>query len=52
MTAQVLFNQRNYIDRLTRSGFTTKQARASAEALESASTESVTAKSDIAALEH
>jgi hypothetical protein len=47
MTAQVLFNPLTYIDRLTRGGFTPEQARASAEALETAFTESVATKSDI-----
>ena len=48
MTAQVLFNQLTYIDRLTRGGFSPEQARASAEALETAFTESVATKSDLA----
>lgn len=52
MTAQVLFNQLSYIDRLTRGGFTPDQARASAEALEFAFSESVATKSDIAELKH
>jgi hypothetical protein len=52
MTAQVLFNQLTYIDRLTRGGFTPDQARASAEALEVAFSESVATKSDIAELKH
>jgi hypothetical protein len=52
MTAQVLFNQLTYIDRLTRGGFTPDQARASAEALEFAFSESVATKSDIAELKH
>jgi hypothetical protein len=50
MTAQVLFHQLTYIDRLTRGGFTPDQARASAEALEFAFTEGVATKSDIAEL--
>jgi uncharacterized protein with gpF-like domain len=52
MTAQVLFNQLTYIDRLTRGGFTPDQARASAEALEFAFSESVATRSDIAELKH
>jgi hypothetical protein len=52
MTSQVLFNQLTYIDRLTRGGFTPDQARASAEALEFAFSESVATKSDIAELKH
>ena len=51
MTAQVLFNPLAYIDRLTRGGFSPEQARASAEALETAFTESVATKSDLAASE-
>ena len=47
MTTQVLFNQLSYIDRLTRGGFSAEQARASAEALETAFTESVATKSDL-----
>jgi chromosome segregation ATPase len=50
VTAQVLFNQLSYIDRLTRGGFTPEQARASAEALETAFTESVATKGDLAEL--
>ena len=46
MTAQVLFNQLAYIDRLTRGGFSPEQARASTEALETAFSESVVTKSD------
>lgn len=48
MTAQVLFNPLTYIDRLTRGGFTPEQARASAEALETAFTETVATKADVA----
>src|SRR5208337_1447488 len=50
MTSQVLFNPLTYIDRLTHGGFTPEQARASAEALESAFTESVATKADVAEL--
>lgn len=50
MSAQVLFNPLTYIDRLTRGGFTPDQARASAEALETAFSESVATKTDIAEL--
>lgn len=52
MTAQVLFNPLAYIDRLTRGGFSPEQARASAEALETAFSESVATKTDIAELKH
>jgi hypothetical protein len=45
---QVLFNQFAYTDRLARGGFTPEQARASAEALETAFSEAVATKSDIA----
>jgi hypothetical protein len=47
MSAQVLFNSLAYIDRLTRGGFSPEQARASAEALETAFSESVATKSDV-----
>ncbi|HMK89998.1 MAG TPA: coiled-coil domain-containing protein [Methylocystis sp.] len=47
MTQQILFNQFAYADRLKKGGFTDEQARASAEALESALTEVVATKSDI-----
>ena len=50
MTAQVLFNPLTYIDRLTRGGFSPEQARASAEALETAFGETVATKSDLAEL--
>ncbi|MGB5083357.1 MAG: hypothetical protein WBO09_01855 [Methylocystis silviterrae] len=50
MSAQVLFNPLTYIDRLTRGGFTPDQARASAEALETAFSESVATKTDVAEL--
>jgi hypothetical protein len=52
MTTQVLFNALTYIDRLVRGGFSQDQARASAEALESALSESVATKPDIADLKH
>jgi hypothetical protein len=52
MTAQVLFNPLAYIDRLTRGGFTPEQARASAEALETAFSESVATKADVDASKH
>jgi len=52
MTAQVLFNALTYMDRLVRGGFSQDQARASAEALESALSESVATKTDIADLKH
>jgi hypothetical protein len=47
MSAQVLFNPLAYVDRLTRGGFTEEQARASAEALETAFSESVATKADV-----
>ncbi|WP_156967951.1 coiled-coil domain-containing protein [Methylosinus sp. PW1] len=47
MSAQVLFNPLAYIDRLTRGGFSPEQARASAEALETAFSESVATKADV-----
>ena len=50
MTTQVLFNALTYIDRLTRGGFSPEQARASAEALETAFGETVATKSDLAEL--
>jgi septal ring factor EnvC (AmiA/AmiB activator) len=52
MAAQVLFNPLAYVDRLTRGGFTAEQARASAEALETAFSESVATKSDVESLRH
>ena len=48
MTAQAPFIPRSSLDRLTRGGFSQEQARASAEALETAFTEGVATKSDIA----
>jgi len=48
---QVLFNQFAYTDRLTRGGFTPEQARAAAEALETAFAESVATKTDLARVE-
>ena len=50
MTAQILFNQFAYTDRLARGGFTPEQARASAEALEAAFSDVVATKSDVAEL--
>jgi hypothetical protein len=47
MNTQVLFNPLTYIDRLTRGGFSADQARASAEALETAFSESVATKTDV-----
>jgi hypothetical protein len=52
MAAQVLFNPLAYVDRLTRGGFSPDQARASAEALETAFSESVATKSDLESLKH
>lgn len=48
MTAQILFNQFAYADRLKRGGFTEEQARASTEALGVALSEAVATRSDIA----
>jgi ribosomal protein L29 len=50
MTAQILFNQFAYTDRLSRGGFTPEQARASAEALETALSDVVATKTDITEL--
>ena len=52
MSAQVLFNPLAYIDRLTRGGFSPEQARASAEALETAFSESVATKADVGDVRH
>lgn len=52
MSAQVLFNPLAYIDRLTRGGFSPEQARASAEALETAFSESVATKADVGEVRH
>lgn len=51
MTAQILFHQLAYIDRLKKGGFTDDQARASAEALDTAFSEAVATKSDLTELE-
>ncbi len=51
MTTQVLFNQFGYVDHLERGGFTEEQARASAEALAGALSETVATKHDIERLE-
>lgn len=51
MSGQVLFNQFAYTDRLKRGGFSDEQARASAEALNDAFTETVATKYDLARLE-
>src|SRR6266545_3046490 len=50
MSAQLLFDQFAYTDRLARGGFTPEQARASAEALGTALSEAVATKSDVAEL--
>ncbi len=52
MPAQVLFNQLAYVDRLPRGGFTPEQARASAEALDSAFSEGVVTKADVENAKH
>lgn len=52
MATQVVFNPLTYIDRLTRGGFTPEQARASAEALETALGESVATKGDVLDAKH
>lgn len=51
MTAQILFHQLAYVDRLEKGGFTDDQARASAEALDTAFSEAVATKSDLKELE-
>ncbi len=52
MTAQVLFDPLADIDRPTRGGFSPEQARVSAEALETALSESVATTSDVNELKH
>jgi chromosome segregation ATPase len=52
MAAQVLFNHLAYVDRLTRGGFTPEQARASAEALDTAFSEGVATRSDVETSKH
>jgi len=51
MSTQVLFNQFAYTDRLKSGGFSDDQARASAEALAAALSESVATASQLAAVE-
>jgi hypothetical protein len=51
MTAQILFQQLAYVDRLKKGGFTDDQARASAEALETAFSEAVATKADLKEVE-
>lgn len=50
MSTQVLFDQFAYADRLKSGGFSDEQARASAEALRAALTETVATKTDLAEL--
>ena len=51
MSSQVLFNQFAYADRLKNGGFSDDQARASAEALANALSETVATKTDLLVLE-
>ncbi len=51
MTAQVLFNQFAYVDRLKAGGFTDGQARASADALGAALSDTVATSSELTATE-
>ena len=51
MSSQVLFNQFAYADRLKNGGFSDDQARALAEALATALSETVATKTDLFALE-
>ena len=51
MSSQVLFNQFAYADRLKNGGFSDDQARASAEALATALSETVATKTDLLVLE-
>lgn len=51
MTSQVLFNQFAYVDRLKTGGFSDDQARASAEALAGALSETVATSSQLSAVE-
>ena len=51
MTAQVLFNQFVYVDRLKAGGFTDDQARASADALGAALSDTVATSSELTASE-
>ncbi len=51
MTAQVLFNQFAYVDRLKAGGFTDDQARASADALGAALSDTVATSSELTATE-
>jgi|HubBroStandDraft_2_1064218.scaffolds.fasta_scaffold2332428_1 hypothetical protein len=51
MNAQVLFSQFVYTDRLKQGGFSEDQARASAEALGLALSETVATKSDLATVQ-
>ncbi|HUZ92086.1 MAG TPA: hypothetical protein VMU78_09335 [Methylocella sp.] len=51
MTSQVLFNQFAYVDRLKAGGFTDEQARASADALGAALSDTVATSSELTAAE-
>jgi len=51
MTAQVLFNQFAYVDRLKAGGFTDEQARASADALGAALSDTVATSNELTATE-
>ena len=51
MTSQILFDRLAYVDRLKAGSFSEQQARAAADALGEALTETVATKADIAQLE-
>jgi hypothetical protein len=51
MTSQILFDRLTYVDRLKAGSFSEQQARAAADALGEALTETVATKADIAQLE-
>ena len=51
MTSQILFDRLAYVDRLKAGSFSEEQARAAADALGEALTETVATKADIAQLE-
>ena len=51
MNSQILFNQFAYVDRLKAGGFTDEQARASAEALGAALSDTVATSAELTAVE-
>ena len=51
MTSQILFDRLAYVDRLKAGSFSEQQARAAADALGEALTETVATKADVAQLE-